>query len=247
MLLLLTKLSSRSRIACGVFLLLLAAPPVQYAQELASGHEYYLYPRTLPPGKISHFLGLVQANLPEDVIETDDVIRAPLFGYHIRYGLPKNFLLEGSVNTNFITFHFALGAKWGYGFDRLRLAVGYDVAYWFGHLKQFGFDTKIRGWINYPNVLVGYDFGAFSITMTGELILIMSQTEENGGIEVSSDRNHFAGGAVGVFLEQPLWKDNIFLIGVKANFTDFYYPQWSAFSTFQRKFFIPEVFVGLVL
>ncbi|MGB6649564.1 MAG: hypothetical protein WBG01_13630, partial [Bacteroidota bacterium] len=145
MLLHLTKLSSRSRIAWGIVLLLVAAPTTQYAQELASGHKYFIYPRTLPSGKISHFVGLTQANLPEDVIETDDVIRAPLFSYHIRYGLPKNLLLEGSVNTNIITFHFALGAKWGYGFDRVRFALGYDVAYWFGHLKQFGFDTKIRG------------------------------------------------------------------------------------------------------
>jgi hypothetical protein len=247
MLHLLTTVSSGSRIACGVFLLLLAAPATQHAQESASGNKYFLYPRTLPSGKISHFTGLALANLPEDVIETDDVFRAPLFGYHIRYGLPKNFLLDGSVNTNFITFHFALGAKWGYGFDRLRFALGYDVAYWFGRLEQFGFDTKIRGWINYPNVLLGYDFGAFSITLTGELILVMSQTEENGEIETSSDYNHFAGGAVGLFVEQPLWRDHILLIGAKANFTDFYYPQWAAFSTFERKFFIPEVFVGLVL
>jgi hypothetical protein len=244
---LLQKLSSRSRIACGVFLLLLAAPATQHAQESASDNKYFLYPRTLPSGQISHWVGLTLANLPEDVIETDDVIRAPLFGYNIRYGLPKNFLLEGSLNTNIVTFHFALGAKWGVGSEKVRLALGYDVAYWFGKLEQFGFDTKIRGWINYPNVLLGYDFGPFSITMTGELILIMSQTEENGEIEVSSDYNHFAGWAVGLFLEQPLWKDNILLIGMKANFTDFYYPQWAAFSTFQRKFFIPEAFVGLVL
>jgi hypothetical protein len=238
---------SGTRFVSLAILLLLASATPLLAQESATGFKYYLYPRTLPSGKISHFVGLALAKLPEDVIETDDVIRAPLFSYHIRYGLPKNFLLEGSLTTNIITFHFALGAKWGYGLDRLRLSLGYDVAYWFGRLEQFGFDTRIRGWINYPNVLVGYDFGSFSITMTGELILIMSQTEENGEIEVSSDYNHFAGGAVGFFVEQPLWKDNILLIGVKANFTDFYYPQWAAFSTFERKFFIPEVFVGLVL
>jgi len=241
----LIKLISRSHVACAAILLLLAAPPHLFGQE--TGYRYFLYPGEPPQGTIRHLIGLSQAKLPEDVIETDDVFRAPLFGYSIRYGLPENFILEGDVNTNFVTFHFSLGAKWGFGFNGVRCAAGYDVAYWFGQLEQFGFDTRIKGWINYPSILIGYDFGPFAITLKGELILVMSQTETTGDIELSTDHNRFAGGAVGLFVEQPLWKDNILLIGVKANFTDFYYPQWAAFSTFERKFFIPEFTVGFVL
>ena len=66
-------------------------------------------------------------------------------------------------------------------------------------------------------------------------------------LELSRDNNFFSGYAISTAIEQPLWKESYLLIGLKLNFTKFYYPQWAAFSTFDRMFFIPEFMVGFIL
>jgi hypothetical protein len=211
------------------------------------GTKSFMYPQRMQEGNLKYFLGLSFAILPEDVVESNDIFWAPLFKFHALYGIPKNFLIEGSLNTNLITYHFSLGAKWNYVFNKFSFALGYDVAYLFGGLRQFGFDSSIKGWMNYPNIAIGYKFSRFTVSVKGELVLVTSLTETADDLEVASDLNTFSGYAITAVIEQPFWKDNYFLIGVKLNFVKFYYPQWAAFSTFDRLFFIPELTAGFVL
>ncbi|MCH7962566.1 MAG: hypothetical protein IH852_01360 [Bacteroidetes bacterium] len=211
------------------------------------GTQSFLYPQRMQSGNLKYFAGMSLANLPEDVIESDDLFRAPLFKFNMLYGIPHNFLIDGSLNTNLITWQFSIGAKWNYVFDKFSFALGYDVAYMFGGLRQFGFDSSIKGWINYPNLAIGYKFKKFTISVKGELILITSMKQTADDLEVASDINTFSGYSVTMVVEQPLWKDNYILVGLKINWVKFYYPQWAAFSTFDRLFFIPEITVGFVL
>jgi len=210
------------------------------------GTQSFLYPQRMQSGYLKYFAGMSMANLPEDVVESDDLFRAPLFKFNALYGLPKNFLLDGSLNSNIVTWHISLGAKWNYVFNKFSFALGYDVAYLFGGLRSFGFDSSIRGWMNYPNLAVGYEFSKFTVSVKGELVLVTSLTQTADDLEVASDLNTFSGYTLTLAVEQPLWKDNYFLVGMKINWVKFYYPQWAAFSTFDRLFFIPEFTVGFV-
>jgi hypothetical protein len=198
-------------------------------------------------GQFKNIIGLSMANLPEDVIESDDIFYAPLFAYYMRFGLPENFLMEASVNSNLITYHLSLGAKWTYTIDKFSFAPGYDVAFWFGGLRHFGFNSKVRGWIHYPNLTFGYEFNKFTISVEGELILVTFLKEFQDDLVIARDRNFYSGFAITTVIEQPLWSDNFLLIGMKINYTKFYYPQWAAFSRFNRLFFIPELIVGFIL
>lgn len=210
------------------------------------GTQSFLYPQRMQSGSLKYFAGMSHANLPEDVVESDDLFRAPLFKFHTLFGIPKNFLIEGSLNTNIVTWHISIGAKWNYVFDKFSFALGYDVAYLFGGLRKFGFDSSIRGWMNYPNIAAGYKFSKFTISVKGELVLVTSLTQTADDLKVASDLNTFSGYTITFAVEQPLWKDNYFLVGMKINKLKFYYPQWAAFSTFDRFFFIPEFTVGFV-
>jgi hypothetical protein len=100
--------------------------------------------------------------------------------------------------------------------------------------------------MNYPNVAIGYKFSKFTISVKGELVLVTSLTETADDLEVESDINTFSGYTLTTVVEQALWKENYFLVGLKINWVKFYYPQWAAFSTFDRLFFIPELTVGFV-
>jgi hypothetical protein len=211
-----------------------------YSQNLSIRENTFYYPRTLKLNEITQTIGLSSAKLPEDVVESDDAFRAPLFSYRIKYGLPLNIAAEGSFETNIITYHFALGGKWNYEFGKLSMSAGADAAFWFGGLDQYGFDTKIDGWHVYPNLSLGYKFPNFSVSVKSELILILTQSTRSGDIKTENTYDKFSGYSIGVYIEQPLWKENFIVIGFKSNFTKFYYPLWAGFSTFDRYFFIPE-------
>lgn len=218
-----------------------------FSQELDIRNNSFFYPHNLNTIKFLHTLGVKSANLPEDMIESDDGFRAPLFFYKAKYGFTNNFLLEGSVETNFITVQFALGPKWSHEFGKFSVSLGGDAAYYLGALNQFDFRTEINGWLAYPNLTIGYAFPRFSVSLKSELILAIDQTSKTGEVEVSSIIETFSGYSIAAYLEQPLWKDNFFVLGVKANFTKFYYPIWATFSTFDRLFFIPEAIISFNL
>ncbi len=218
-----------------------------YAQQLNFQDNSFFYPHSMYSGQVIQSLGLSTAKLPEDVVETDDVFRAPLFSYKLKYGLPENFLAEGGVESNLITFHFALGPKWNYSIDKFGFSVGGDIAYWFGQLEQFGFDTKFNGWIMYPNLSAGYRFNKFTLSLKSELVFNLAETSTNGESEIANDLDFFNGWTIGFYIEQPLWKDNFVVIGVRSTFLKFYYPMWAAFSTFDRTFYIPEATFTFIL
>ncbi len=158
------------------------------------------YPRNFEPGKIRMSLELSLARAPEDILLEFSQLRAPLFSFDVYYGLPQNFLLEGKWTTViFFTNQIAIGAKWTHEWDRLHMSVGDDIAYMFGHLDQGAvktFDNRMKGWMNYPNISVGYAFNSFALTLKGELSVITSITATSDNIELSSDKNIFNGGSV---------------------------------------------------
>jgi hypothetical protein len=221
---------------------------ISFSDLYSQNDGYFIYPQPEASGKYFNTIGLIAAGLPEDQIEeASSMIRGPLINYQGVYTLPGNFQIYGGVHTNIITFHFSAGPKWGLNLNRFGFTLGYDIAYWFGELEQFGFKSKIRGWISYPNLILGYDFKKFAISIKGELIILTHLTEKQDDIEIITDRESLAGGTIGIYIEQPLWKDNYMLFGLKVNYTKFYYPTWAAFATFDRYLYIPEIVLGINL
>lgn len=221
-------------------LLLFFSLSVSIAQQLNFNDNTFFYPHHYYSGQTVSSLGIALAKLPEDVVETDDVFRAPLFSYRMKYGLPENFLAEGSIETNIVTFNFMLGPKWNFMLNKFGFSVGSDLSYYFGKLEQFGFDTEFNGWVLYPNISAGYQFEKFTISLKSELVFNLAEQSKNGESEIENDLDFYNGWTIGLYLEQPFWGDNYVVLGVRSTFLKFYYPMWAAFSTFDRSFYIPE-------
>jgi len=217
------------------------------AQQLNFRDNTFFYPHKYNPGQMISSLGLALAKLPEDVVETDDVFRAPLFSFRAKYGLPENFLAEGSVESNIVTFNFMLGPQWNYEIDKFGFSVGTDLSYYFGQLKQFGFDTNFNGWALYPNISAGYQFEKFTISLKSELVFNLAEQSKNGESEIDNELDFFNGWTIGIYIEQPFWKDSYVVLGFRSTFLKFYYPMWAAFSTFDRAFYIPEATFTFIL
>ncbi len=247
------KIENRRPLGGIVFRVLLiwaavvAACPVNaFAQEDVASKGFF-YPDELNIGEFKSNILLTLAKLPEDVVEeVNSFIYAPLLSYEAQIGLPHGFSVQGGASSNYITFRFSIGPRWSYRTGRFAFSIGDDVAYVFGEIHDFGFASSARGWMNHPDVAAGFAFNKFTLTVKGDATFITSFKQFADDIEVSSDRNFLRSYSIGIFIEQPLWKDNYITLGARAKFAKFYYPAWAAFPTWNRYHFIPEIIIGFI-
>jgi hypothetical protein len=204
-----------------------------------------IYPAAYDFNDFQWSVGLMGTTLPKDWVET--AIKAPLFTFNFKYGLPRNFSLSAAFEFLLVANQIRLGPQWGMEFDNFSFNVGFDLGYVFGALNQFGFKNKFKAFYNYPNISLGYRLNELFFTLQAELMFISGRQLTTDGIETGSSVNKLPGGTISIYLEQPLWKDRIFIIGLKNNITKFYYMAWPAFTTFNKLYWIPQLHLGLVL
>lgn len=183
--------------------------------------------------------GLLMVKPPMDLLE--NAIQAPLVNIHMTFGLPWKFSLEGDVQTIVVSNQFALGSRLGYGFRNFYFNVGWDWAFVYGQLRQAGFDNSTKVWLNYPNISLGYKLKKMAFTLKGEAVYVTSLEQQTGENELSHTRNFYNGFTVAIYIEQRLWKNNVFVFGVKDSYVKYYWPTWMLFSTFNRYYHIPEL------
>ncbi len=235
------------RIAHAI-LLLITTLSVSHAQwfKLTDGTMYF--PSRLQVGQIKHSLGLTLARPPEDVVEEfADVVTVPLIEYQFQYGLAENIQVEGRATSIYTSNQVCAGAKWIFGGSPIMFSLGTDLAFWFGKLDNGTFDNTVTGWTVYPNLSAGVDFGRFALTLKFELNILLAQNKKSGNIFVQKSLSTFNGGAVTIYLEQPLWKNYYVAFGIKSNFLKYYYVAWPGFPTIERYTYIPEFYMGLIL
>lgn len=219
-----------------------------HAQLAGTSSGAMQYPNALPLWKTRLSAGMALGKVPKDIVEEMDTFRWPLLEVDAFIGLPENFMVEGTLNTQVITNHLRVGPKWVWmPTDRFHGMVGFDFAYMFGSMKSGAFNNTVSATFLYPNASVGYQFDKVAITVKGELNILTSYQLSAEDIVTGETNNMFNGGSVALYIEQPLWKDQYVLLGFKQNFLKFYYPSWLLFPTFDRYYWVPEFVIGFRL
>jgi hypothetical protein len=211
--------------------------------DIASASIYY--PHWYQPKDFTMELAMSQVKLPFDWLET--AVQAPLFHFHAAYGLPKGFALDGRFSSLFVSNQLSVGPRWNYRKENVSFNVGYDVAYTFGFLNQFGFASSAFSWINYPNVSVGLKFKDVAFTLKGELQIVTYFSTKQGDNEISTEKNFNNGFTVALYMEQRIHKNKVMVLGLKNSYAKYHFMAWPAFSTFNRFYNIPEFYIGLIL
>jgi len=80
-----------------------------------------------------------------------------------------------------------------------------------------------------------------AFTLRGEAVIVTKLIQLTGENEVTRSKNFFNGFTAGFYLEQRLWKDHVFIFGIKDNYEKYYWPTWMLFTTFNRFYHIPEL------
>lgn len=235
------------RRACPVLTVccVLMAPPAP-AQE----------PPVRPPGIVSpapmqlwewqNSLGLSLSTLPKEIVE-EELNQSPALDVRSRLGLPWGISADARFLIQVLTNHIAIGGSWSHAFGRFAFSLGDDAAFWFGFLTIDGFDNSANGWLNYPHITVGYDFGPLRLMLRADMLLVLSYRAYAGDNLLASDKNGFGGYSGSITIEQPFWKDTHVTLGFKASYLRYFYQSWFTFETFNRYLFIPELSVGFIL
>ena len=214
--------------------------------KLADGTMFF--PLRLQVGQVKHSLGLTLARPPDDVVEEfAAVVTVPLIEYHLQYGLAENIQFEAFAMSIYTANQVGAGAKWTFGSDPYMFSLGSDLGFWFGKLNNDTFNNTVTGWTAYPNFSTGFNFGPFTVTLKFELNMLLAQNKKSGNVSVQKSLSTFNGGAVTIYLEQPLWKNYYVAFGIKSNFLKYYYVAWQGFPTLEQYSYIPEFYMGLIL
>jgi hypothetical protein len=190
-------------------------------------------------------LSVLFTQLPFDWVET--AVEIPLFQINNKLKLPFGFTFESRLQSIIISNQLRAGPHWNYKTGKFSFSAGFDGEFMFGKMKIAGFNNKSRGWSMYPNIMAGYRIKDIAIALNGEVTFINLLKITSGNEEISHSRNLFSGISVSLFAEQPLWKDHMMILGLINNIQKVYFPAWPAFSTFDRQYYIPQFYVGLVL
>ena len=203
----------------------------------------FLLPQRSPSGKYSSAFFLLNVVVPADW--THDIIKAPMFCYAAKYTLPKGFNVQASLSTLFISSRLNFGPFWNYSINNYHFAVGYQFAYNYGVLNQFGFHTKLTGWEQQPSITAGYSFKTTAVTMRADLYYTQSFQIREGHHVIPYDDGFTNGYSITTSVEQRLWKNRVMSFGFKWNYLRYHILAWPAFPVNKYKYNVPEFQLGL--
>lgn len=175
--------------------------------------------------------------------------QVPALDVHSIIKLSKHLSLDARAQVQVIQNLVSVGPRWATELtDRTCLSIGDDFGFWFGHVTVEGFKTRGYGFQNYPNASVGYRFNKrILFTFKAEALMNLGITTHAGDIPVTSKSTTFSGSAYTVALEQPFYGKKSITLGLRAIYTNFFWQTWSAFTSFDRNFFYPQLIVGIIL
>ena len=203
----------------------------------------FLLPQHLPAGKYYQNASLLYVVVPKDW--TTATISAPMLSYAGKYTLPYGFNMQASLATLFISYRLNLGPFWNYSINQFHFGAGYQVAFNYGFLNQFGFNTTLNIWEQQPSLAAGYSFKETAVTLRGDLYWTNSIYQTQGGHTVPYTNSFINGYSVMASLEQRLWRNRLMSFGVKLNYLKYHIIAWPAFPVNQYQYWVPEFHLGL--
>jgi hypothetical protein len=203
----------------------------------------FLLPQDQAPGHYSSSLFLLNIFMPPDW--TLDVIKTPMICYVGKYSLSHGLNIQANVSTMFVSSRIMAGPWWNHSVNNFHYGVGYQVAFNYGVLNQFGFHTTLTGWEQQPSVAAGYSFKNMAVTLRGDLYITNALYLHEGGYTVPFTDTYLNGFSITTSLEQRLVKNKVMSVGFKASYLRYHVLAWPAFPVNAYHYFVPEVQLGL--
>lgn len=241
-----SRTASRRWITCGLLLLCLGSCLPAQAQDTTRfdiKERSFLLPLPREPWKYSHAIYLQYVVPPKDW--TLDAVVAPMFNYTGKYTLPKGFNVQAGVSSLIISNRFNLGPFWNYSKGNWHVGIGYQVAFNFGILRHFGFNTILTGWETQPSLTLGYSFEKTALTIRGDMYNTLDISLSEGGNTLSNAERFVNGYSILTSFEQRLTRQRVMSLGFRMNYLRYHIIAWPALPASKYSYFMPEFVIGL--
>jgi hypothetical protein len=205
----------------------------------------FLLPQPMPKGVYKHAIAIHYIVPP--TIWTLDMIKAPMFNYSAKYSLPKDFSLQGELSTLFISNRLSAGPFWSYKKNDWYAGLGYQIAFNYGVLKQFGYNTTLTGWEQQPSITVGYSFGKTALILRGDMYYTNDITFNESGHKIKNNEGFINGYSITTSFEQRIYKNHVMSLGLKINYLRYHVIAWPALPVNNYRYFFPEFHLGFNL
>jgi hypothetical protein len=205
----------------------------------------YILPRKFKPLEVKTALSIMFTRIPVDWVETS--VDVPIFQFGARIGMPAGFTLDANIQSVYFSNQLRLGSHWNLNMGKISASIGVDGSFMYGRMTIADFNNEASGWSAYPNLSLGFNTRGLAFTLTGEFDYLISLKITSGEAEISHEKTFSSGRTISLYLEQRLWKNHIMILGFVNNFQKFFYPAWPAFSAFNRRYYIPQFYMGIVL
>lgn len=199
----------------------------------------FVLPQALPAGKYYHSIGVLYVVVPKDW--ADNLVTAPMFSYSGKYTLPRGFNVQGSYSSLIISNRILMGPFWNFDFhENYHLGLGYQVAFNFGWLNQFGFNTYLTGWEQQPSITLGYNWKRTALTIRGDLYWTNALYITEGKNTIPYTNGFINGYSFTTSFDQRLYKEKVLSFGVKMNYVKYHVIAWPAFPVNNYRYWVPE-------
>jgi hypothetical protein len=206
----------------------------------------FAMPQPLPGGHYYSSISVLYVVTPKDW--TLDNITAPMFSYQAKYTLPKGFNVQGGFASLFISNRIYIGPYWNYEFSKNNyIGLGWNVAWNYGRLNQFGFATTLTGWEQQPSIAYGHAFAKTAMTLRADLYWTNVLYLSEGGNTLQAAQGLINGYSFSASFEQKLFKNRAIIFGLKMDYIQYHIIAWPAFPVNGKRYWMPEFQVGINL
>ena len=206
----------------------------------------FFLPQPLPGGQYSSSISVLYVVTPKDW--TLDNVTAPMFFYQAKYTLPKGFNVQAGLQSLIISNRMYLGPYWNYKLDNNNyVGLGYNVAFNFGVLNQFGFATTLTGWEQQPSISIGHMFARTAVSFRADLFWTTALNITEDKHTISSGNPFINGYSFSADFEQKLYKNRAISFGLRMDYVQYHIVAWPAFPVNGKRYWMPEFKIGLNL
>lgn len=182
--------------------------------------------------------------LPARLVESE-TRTIPELTANARLGLPLGFSVDANLSAIVVTNELSLGAAWSLRLGDVSLQVHDRIAFWYGVLGTQGFDARGYGFLDYPGLAVGVPWGDTRFSLSGEVIVSLSQHVALGDSPtLSRSRVSAVGTQATLIVENLLPGGGDWYYGAGIVNASPQYEAWVAFSDSRARLPYPRFLAG---
>ena len=150
------------------------------------------------------------------------------------------FNIQAGGTTMIISNRFYVGPYWNYRFGNNYLGLGWNVAWNYGRLYDFGFATTLTGWEQQPSITYGHCFENTAVILRADLYWTNALYLTQGEHPIPYTTGFINGYSFSATFDQRLHKRKALSLGVKMDYIQYHIIAWPAFPVNGKRYWVPE-------